>query len=87
MKIDVSDKNFMDVGLACVIEHKLEHYFEALGEDLPASNLYTHILREVEKPLIQSVLKYTGGNKVKAACLLGINRNTLYKKMQALELS
>lgn len=76
----------MDVGLAGVIEHKLEHYFKALGDDLPASNLYNHIIREVEKPLIQSVLNYTKGNKVKAACLLGINRNTLYKKMQELEL-
>ena len=76
----------MDVGLACVIEHKLEHYFKALGEDLPAPNLYGHIMREVEKPLIQSILKYTNGNKVKAASMLGINRNTLYKKMQELKL-
>lgn len=82
MMKDINDKNSCEVGLACVVESKLKTYFKAFNGDKPAPCLYGHIIREIEKPLISTVLKHTNGNKVKAAALLGINRNTLYKKIQ-----
>ena len=87
MKTDVREKNNVEVGLSTMVEHKLQAYFKALNGDQPLKGLYDHILREVEKPLIQLALEQSGGNKVKAAKFLGINRNTLYKKIQDLGLS
>ena len=49
-------------------------------------NLYKFILQTVEKPLIEMVLKKTRGNKIKAAQLLGINRNTLHSKIKKLNI-
>ncbi|MBD3264390.1 MAG: hypothetical protein GF375_04730 [Candidatus Omnitrophica bacterium] len=51
---------------------------------LEESNLYKTLLREVEKPLIESVLEDTEGNQIKAARVLGINRNTLHSKIKKL---
>jgi two-component system nitrogen regulation response regulator GlnG len=53
---------------------------------LPASGLYTRIVREVERPLIIHTLAATRGNQVKAAQVLGLNRNTLRKKIRDLEI-
>jgi len=50
------------------------------------SNLYHALIREIEKPLITLVLKETGGNKKEAAHILGLNRNTLRKKIKDLNL-
>ncbi|MBL9028989.1 MAG: Fis family transcriptional regulator [Caedimonas sp.] len=86
MMNDVSDKNLCEIGLDCVVESKLKTYFKALNGDPPTTNLHARIIREVEKPLIALALKHTKGNKVKAAALLGMNRNTLYKKIQELGL-
>ena len=47
-------------------------------------NLYRLILSKMEEPLIENVLNETGGNKRKAAQILGINRNTLYVKIKKL---
>ena len=65
----------------------LEDYFEAHGGTLPASGLYARILREVEKPLIELSLSATRGNQVKTAEMLGLNRNTLRKKIRDLEIT
>src|SRR5947208_8083004 len=51
---------------------------------LPAEGLYDRILCQMEKPLIERLLEMTGGNQIKAAEILGINRNTLRKKIRML---
>ncbi|KPK39261.1 MAG: Fis family transcriptional regulator [Gammaproteobacteria bacterium SG8_47] len=59
----------------------LRNYFEHLdGTD--AAGLYQMVLQEIEEPLLQAVLDYTGGNQTKAAEILGINRATLRKKLK-----
>ncbi len=64
----------------------LRRYFDLHGGVLPAPGLYTRILREVEMPLIEIALDATGGNQAKCADLLGINRNTLRKKITDLDI-
>jgi len=64
------------------VEGHLKHYFAAHTSDhLPPPGLYDRILPLVEKPLIEMTLRATQGNQVKAAHVLGINRNTLRKKI------
>jgi two-component system, NtrC family, nitrogen regulation response regulator GlnG len=53
---------------------------------LPPGGLYGRILREVERPLIARVLSETRGNQLRAAALLGVNRNTLRKKIRELDI-
>ena len=67
-------------------KYHIEKYFNSLGEDLPSSGLFDKILREVERPLIQATMKRTSGNQIKASKILGINRNTLRKKIKQLNL-
>jgi len=52
-----------------------------------SGEIYKALLAEVEKPLIETALKRTYGNKIKAAKILGINRNTLNSKMKKLEIN
>lgn len=73
-------------GLSALVESKLKDYFQELGGTRPSCGLYGQIMEEVERPLIEVVLSVTQGNKGKAAELLGINRNTLRKKIEALEI-
>jgi two-component system nitrogen regulation response regulator GlnG len=68
------------------VERHLRDYFEAHGESLPASGLYDRVVREVERPLIELSLAATKGNQLRAAKLLGLNRNTLRKKIRDLEI-
>ncbi|RED13283.1 nitrogen regulation protein NR(I) [Pontivivens insulae] len=68
------------------IENHLRRYFDLHGGELPPAGLYDRILREVEMPLIALSLAATRGNQVKTAQLLGINRNTLRKKIQELDI-
>jgi two-component system nitrogen regulation response regulator GlnG len=65
----------------------LRRYFDLHGGVLPPPGLYTRILREVETPLIEIALEATGGNQAKCADLLGINRNTLRKKITDLDIN
>ena len=74
-------------GLSAAVKYHLEIYFSALDGSVPAGGLYSRILFEVEKPLIELTLKATRGNQVQAARLLGINRNTLRKKIHKLQIS
>jgi len=65
----------------------LKRYFDAhLPHDLPPPGLYSRLLREFEKPLIENTLAATRGNQIKAAELLGLNRNTLRKKIRDLDI-
>ncbi len=67
------------------VEAHLRHYFAVhKAEGLPPSGLYYRILPLIEKPLIEMTLRATGGNQLKAANVLGLNRNTLRKKIEDL---
>ena len=70
---------------ASVAKH-LRRYFDLHGGVLPPPGLYNRILKEVEAPLIEIALDATGGNQAKCADLLGINRNTLRKKITDLDI-
>jgi two-component system nitrogen regulation response regulator GlnG len=68
--------------LSGVVEKQLQFYLNSKAAN--DSSLYDQIMREVEKPLLQATLNYTRGNQLRAARLLGINRNTLHKKVKEL---
>lgn len=65
----------------CVVELKISRFLDQLGSYFP-ENLHALFMNKTEKPLIHQVLRRTGGNQVHAARILGINRNTLRKKMK-----
>ena len=73
-----------DARLADTIAQHLQRYFDLHGGVLPPTGLYQRILHEMELPLIEIALDATGGNQAKCADLLGINRNTLRKKITEL---
>ena len=72
--------------LAQAIEAHLRRYFDLHGDSLPPDGLYDRILKEMELPLIALSLSATRGNQVRTAELLGINRNTLRKKIKDLDI-
>jgi two-component system, NtrC family, nitrogen regulation response regulator GlnG len=72
--------------LSGFMEGYLAEYFAAYGDKLPPDGLYDRILQEVEAPLVNAVLAATRGNQIKAADLLGLNRNTLRKKIKDLDI-
>ena len=75
-----------DDSLSASVERHLATYFQGYGDGLPPPGLYHRILREVENPLISAALASTRGNQIKAAELLGVNRNTLRKKIRDLDI-
>ena len=72
--------------LGASVGRHLQRYFDLHGDMLPPVGLYGRILREIEMPLIEIALDATGGNQAKCADLLGINRNTLRKKITELDI-
>jgi two-component system nitrogen regulation response regulator GlnG len=72
--------------LSASVANHLKRYFDLHGGVLPPPGLYQRILREFEMPLIEIALDATGGNQAKCADLLGINRNTLRKKITDLDI-
>ncbi|GAA6212137.1 nitrogen regulation protein NR(I) [Hyphomicrobiales bacterium 4NK60-0047b] len=68
------------------VANHLQNYFTTFGADLPPPGLYDRVIKEVEKPLILAALAATNGNQIKASDLLGINRNTLRKKIRDLDI-
>ncbi len=72
--------------LSASVARHLRRYFDLHGGQLPPPGLYQRILREVELPLIEIALDATGGNQARCADLLGINRNTLRKKINDLDI-
>jgi two-component system nitrogen regulation response regulator GlnG len=73
-------------GLGAAVERHLKEYYAAHKDALPAAGLYDRVLREVERPLILLTLAATRGNQIRAAQLLGLNRNTLRKKIRELDI-
>jgi two-component system nitrogen regulation response regulator GlnG len=73
-------------GLMGSVERHLSGVFRQHGDNLPPPGLYHRILRELEVPLISAALAATRGNQIKAAELLGLNRNTLRKKVRELDI-
>jgi len=78
---DKSGKN-----LSQTVEEQLAALFSTPEGRLPAIGLYDRVIKQVEKPLITLTLQATRGNQVKAAEVLGVNRNTLRKKIKELEI-
>ncbi|HEY0725388.1 MAG TPA: helix-turn-helix domain-containing protein, partial [Pyrinomonadaceae bacterium] len=79
----VSTLEVDQLSLEEIIRHKLEDYFRRM-EGVDVDNLYSLVIERIERPLIELTLKKTKGNQIKAAEILGINRNTLRKKISDL---
>ena|ERR1700722_18369289 len=75
------------LGLKEVMKRYLKYYFDLHGDILPAKGLHSCLIKEIERPLIEESLRRLKGNQVQAAKLLGINRNTLRRKIQDLNIS
>ncbi len=72
---------YPDQPLALCVEATVRRYLEALGDSIP-SDLYQLLLSQIERPLLVVVMEHARGNRCRAAEMLGINRNTLRKKLQ-----
>lgn len=71
--------------LAECVTHSMEQYFQDLNGERP-NNLHTIFMQEVERPFLEVVMKRVNGNQSQAAALLGINRNTLRRKLNDYDL-
>jgi Fis family transcriptional regulator len=63
------------------VRKTLKEYFKDLDGEDPCCGIYGMVMDCVERPLLEMVLEHVGGNQSRAAEMLGINRNTLRKKM------
>jgi two-component system, NtrC family, nitrogen regulation response regulator GlnG len=81
----VGEEADTEQNLASAVERYLAHYFSGFDSGLPPPGLYHRVLREVEYPLLSAALAATRGNQIRAADLLGVNRNTLRKKIRDLD--
>jgi len=68
--------------VAQYVRQAVNNYFTDLDGEEPSCAVYDMVINCVEKPLIETVLHHAGGNQTRAAELLGLNRNTLRKKIQ-----
>ncbi|QKV18174.1 nitrogen regulation protein NR(I) [Oricola thermophila] len=71
-----------EMTIAQAVEHNMQDYFRSFGDSLPPPGLYQRVLAEMEQPLILATLAATRGNQIRAAEVLGLNRNTLRKKIK-----
>jgi two-component system nitrogen regulation response regulator GlnG len=81
-----SDEPNSEENLSAAVERHLAAYFSGFADGLPPAGLYHRVLREIEYPLLTAVLAATRGNQIRAADLLGVNRNTLRKKIRDLDI-
>ena len=72
--------------LGAAVERHLAAYFAGFEDGRPPAGLYHRVLREIEYPLLSAALAATNGNQIRAAELLGLNRNTLRKKVRDLDI-
>lgn len=79
--IDASHSLAENISIAHAVEYNMQRYFASFPDDLPPPGIYQRVLAEVEYPLILACLAATRGNQIKAAEILGFNRNTLRKKI------
>ncbi len=85
----LSDLGPVDVGtkdLSELVEAHLNGYFSSFGTELPPAGLYDRVLRQIEVPLLTAALSATRGNQIRAAELLGLNRNTLRSRIKNLDI-
>lgn len=87
------DLSSEEVGLLCheisiegFVNMKLDYFFNKLGGH-EINGLYDTVISQVERPLIEGALKWAEGNKLKAARVLGVNRNTLRSKIKKLKIN
>ena len=66
--------------IAVCVTHALDRYFSDLDGETPA-DIYDMVIRQVERPLLESIMARVGGNQTSAAAMLGITRNTLRRKL------
>jgi two-component system nitrogen regulation response regulator GlnG len=78
---DTEPKDFSEM-----VERYLAQYFSGFGKELPPPGLYDRVIRQVEHPLLSAALAATRGNQIRAAELLGLNRNTLRSRIKALDI-
>jgi Fis family transcriptional regulator, factor for inversion stimulation protein len=71
--------------LSDAVKRSLERYFKDMDGEIPTS-IYEMVLKNIERPMIETVLDRAKGNLTQAASMLGINRNTLRTKMQQLRI-
>ncbi len=72
--------------LAASVERHIKQFLQASKDGMPMRDIYDRVIAEVERPLIAMTLSATKGNQIKAAAVLGLNRNTLRKKIRDLEI-
>tara|TARA_B100000161_G_scaffold98167_1_gene69324 strand:- start:372 stop:719 length:348 start_codon:yes stop_codon:yes gene_type:complete len=63
------------------VKRSLQRYFKQLDNE-PATDLHRLVMSEVEAPLLEAVMRYTGNNQSKASIMLGLNRGTLRTKLK-----
>jgi two-component system nitrogen regulation response regulator GlnG len=78
------ENRFADESLQLAIEQYLANYFARYNEGLPPDGLYHRLLENVDRPIFRVAMSATRGNQIRAARLLGINRNTLRKRLSEL---
>jgi len=66
--------------IAMCVVHALDRYFADLDGETPV-NIYDMVMKQVERPLLESIMERTAGNQTNAAAMLGITRNTLRRKL------
>ena len=77
---------FADESLLLAVQQHLSHYFASFGPDLPPDGLHHRLIEAIERPLMLATMTAVRGNQIRAAKLLGINRNTLRKKLSELSI-